>query len=221
MVTSNAHNASELYNYCRLYTFIIVPFDCDLTQHLNRPDARTRVRERGLSFSQSPKFYIFIISRNLRSKIKNRLPKSFAHMFTDSGTGLIFSRFLLRFELLIDLHGPLSPKSYRFFTLPSIAGIWVYGSTICLYIAPHIYSLMQGMCSSTPDSFYSSCNGLIKMGHFCRFSCVRVRVRHVLDALIRALIGAQTMMMVVARSLSFTFALFLSLPLVLILCVCY
>ena len=64
------------------------------------------------------------------------------------------------------------------------------------------------MCSSTPDSFYSSCNGLIKMGHFRRFSCVRVRVRHVLDALIRALIGAQTMMMVVvACSLSFTFAL--------------
>ena len=97
----------------------------------------------------------------------------------------------------------------------------MYGSTICLYIAPRIYSLMLSLCSSTPDSFYSSYNGLIKMGHFRRFSCVRVRVRHVLDALIRALIGAQTMMVVVARSLSFTFALFLSLPSVLILCVCY
>ena len=77
MVTSRAHNASELYNCCRSYTFIIVPFNCDLTQHLNRPDARTRVRERGRSFSQSPKFHIFIICRNLRSKIKNRLPKRF------------------------------------------------------------------------------------------------------------------------------------------------
>ena len=123
MVTSRAHNASKLYICCRTYTFTIVPFDCDLTQHLNRPDARTRVRERGLSFFQSPNFHIFIISRNLRSKIKNRLPKSFAHMFTDSGTGLIDSRFLLRFELLIDLHGLLSPKSYRFFTIPSITGI--------------------------------------------------------------------------------------------------
>ena len=123
MATSRAHNASELYTCCRSYTFIIVSFDCDLTQHLNRPDARTRVRERGLSFSQSSNFHIFIISRNLRSKIKNRLPKSFAHMFTDSGTGLIDSRFLLRFELLIDLRGPLSPKLYRFFTLPSITGM--------------------------------------------------------------------------------------------------
>ena len=123
MATSRAHNASALYISCRSSTFMIVPFNCDLTQHLNRPDARTRVRERGLSFSQSPKFNIFIISRNLRSKIKNRLPKRFAHMFTDSRTGLIVSRFLLRFELLIDLHGPLSPKSYRFFTLPSITGI--------------------------------------------------------------------------------------------------
>ena len=123
MVTSRAHNASELYICCRSYTFIIVPFDCDLTQHLNRPDARTRVRERGRSFFQIPNFHIFIISRNLRSKIKNLLPTNFAHMFTDSGTGLIDSRFLLRFELLIDLRGPLSPKSYRFFTLPSIAGM--------------------------------------------------------------------------------------------------
>ena len=123
MVFSRAHYASKLFISCRSYAFIIVPFNCDLTQHLNRPDARTRVRERGLSFSQSPKFNIFIISRNLRSKIKNRLPKRFAHMFTDSRTGLIVSRFLLRFELLIDLHRPLTPKSYRCFTLPSITGI--------------------------------------------------------------------------------------------------
>ena len=126
MVTSRAHNASELYICCRSYTFIIVPFNCDLTQHLNRSDARTRVRERGLSFSQSPKFHIFIISRNLRSKIENPARGSSAHMFTDSGTGLIDSRFLLRSELFFGLHGPLSPKSYRCFTLPSITGICVY-----------------------------------------------------------------------------------------------
>ena len=130
MVTSRAHNSSELYICCRTYTFTIVPFDCDLTQHLNRPDVRTRVHERGLSFFQSPIFHIFIISRNLRSKIKNPARGSSAHIFYDSGTGLIDSRFLLRFELLIDLHGPLSPKSYQFFTLPSITGIFVYGSTV-------------------------------------------------------------------------------------------
>ena len=123
MVTSRAHYASELYTCCRSYTFMIVPFDCDLTQHLNHPDARTRVRERGLSFSQSPKFHIFIISRNLRSKIENPARGSSAHMFSEFGTGLIDSRFLLRFELFFGLHGPLSPKSYRFFKLPSIAGM--------------------------------------------------------------------------------------------------
>ena len=123
MVTSRAHNASELYTCCRSYTFIIVPFNCDLIQHLNRPDARTRVRERGRSFFQSPNFHIFIISRNLRSKIKNPARGSSAHMFSEFGTGLIVSRFLLRFELFFGLHGPLSPKSYRCFTLPSITGM--------------------------------------------------------------------------------------------------
>ena len=123
MATSRAHNASALYISCRSSTFMIVPFNCDLTQHLNRPDARTRVRERGRSFFQSPNFRIFIISRNLSSKIKNPARGSSAHMLSDSGTGLIDSRFLLRFELFFGLHGPLSPKSYRFFTLPSITGI--------------------------------------------------------------------------------------------------
>ena len=130
ILISRAHHAFHIVICKRVFMNMIAPFECVLIQHLNRPDAHTRVCERWWTFFHSSTFHVFINYRNLRSKIKNPARGSSAHMFSEFGTGLIVSRFLLRFELLIDLHGPLSPKSYRFLAIPSITGIWVYGSSI-------------------------------------------------------------------------------------------
>ena len=71
ILISRAHHAFHIVICKRVSMNMIAPFECVLIQHLDRPDAHTRVCERWWTFFHSSTFHVFINYRNLRSKIKN------------------------------------------------------------------------------------------------------------------------------------------------------